>query len=149
MKIQGKMSLGFETVVGLRQDDALSTLLFNLCVEEVIKNEKTNPGGAIFDKTSQCLLLYADDVVVLGHTVKHVAETIEEVTTVATHIGLTINVSKTKYMYMINRNKRGTEREEIEINGGRYENVEMFKYLGSLITNTNIVSAEIKENYCW
>jgi len=47
----------------------------------------------------------------LGHTVKHVAETAEDMTTVATHIGLTINVSKTKYMF--NRKKRGTEPEEI------------------------------------
>jgi hypothetical protein len=45
--------------------------------------------------------------------VKHVAQTAEDMTAVATHIGLTINVSKTKYMF--NRKKRGTEPEEIEI----------------------------------
>jgi len=30
------------------------------------------------------------------------------------------------------------------MNGQRYENVELFKYLGLLITNTNEVRAEIK-----
>jgi len=30
------------------------------------------------------------------------------------------------------------------MNGQRYENVDMFKYLGLLITNTNDVTAEIK-----
>ena len=58
--------------------------------------------------------LYADDIVVLGHTVKHVAETAEDMTTTATQFGLTINVSKTKYMF--NRKKRGPEPEETEIN---------------------------------
>jgi len=58
--------------------------------------------------------LYADDTVVLGHIVKHDAETAEEMTTAAVRIGLTINVSKTKYMF--NRKKRGTEPEETEIN---------------------------------
>jgi len=53
--------------------------------------------------------LDADDMVVLGHTVKHDAETAEDMTTAAMQIGLTINVSKTKYMF--NRKKRGTEPE--------------------------------------
>jgi hypothetical protein len=63
-------------------------------------------------------------------------------TTVASQMGLTISVSKT--MYMINRKKKGNESEEIEINGQKYENVEMYKYLGSLVTNTNDAEAEIK-----
>jgi hypothetical protein len=45
---------------------------------------------------------------------------------------------------VVNRKKRGNEPEEIEINGQKYENVDVFKYLGSLITNTNEVEAEIK-----
>jgi hypothetical protein len=48
VKIQGKLSPNFETVVGLRQDDSLSTLLFKFCMEKVIRNVKTNPGGTIF-----------------------------------------------------------------------------------------------------
>jgi hypothetical protein len=74
-------------------------------------------------------------MVVLGHAVKHTVETLADTTTVASQMGLTINVSKTKYM--INRKKKGNEPEEIEINGQKYENAEMFKYIGSLITNTN------------
>jgi hypothetical protein len=81
-------------------------------------------------------------VVVLGRAVNHDAETVEDMTTVASQIGLTINVSKTKCL--INRKKRGNEPEEIEINGQRYKNVEMFKYLGSLITNTDEIETEIK-----
>jgi phage tail sheath gpL-like len=81
-------------------------------------------------------------VVALGLAVKHIAETLEDMMTAASQIGLTINVSKTKYM--INRKKKGNEPEEIEINGNKYENVEMFKYLDSLITNTNEVEEDIK-----
>jgi hypothetical protein len=88
------------------------------------------------------VLLYADYVVVLRSAVKHLAETLQDMTIIASNMGLIINVSKTKYM--INRKKQGNEPEEIEINGQKYENVEMFKYLGSLITNTNEVEAEIK-----
>jgi hypothetical protein len=93
VKIQGKMSPSFEMVIGLRQGDALSTLLFNLCMEKVIRNVKAVPGVTIFNRTRQSLL-YADDVVVLGCAVKHSAETLEDMTTVASQMGLTVNISK-------------------------------------------------------
>jgi hypothetical protein len=36
------------------------------------------------------------------------------------------------------------------MNGQRYENLEMFKYLGLMITNTNEVKAAIKARiFCW
>ena len=64
VKIQGKLSQ-FETMMGLRQGDLLSTLLFNLCMEKIIRNVTINPCGTIFNRTRQCLA-YADDVVILG-----------------------------------------------------------------------------------
>jgi hypothetical protein len=81
-------------------------------------------------------------LVVLGRAGKHFAETLQDMTTVASQRGLTINVSKIKCM--INRKEKGNGPEEIEMNGRKYENVEMFKYLDSLITNTNEVEAEMK-----
>jgi len=65
VKIQGKLSPGFEATIGLRQGDSLSTLLFNLCMEKIIRNVRINPSGTIFNRTRQCRM-YADDVVILG-----------------------------------------------------------------------------------
>ena len=67
VKTQGKLLPSFETMIGLRQGDSLSTLLFNLCMEKIIRNVRINPGGTIFNRTRQCLA-YADDVVILGRT---------------------------------------------------------------------------------
>ena len=58
---------------------------------------------------------------VLGHTVKHAAWTVENKTHVALQTGLTIHISKTKYI--INGQKMGNEQKETEINGQKYENV--------------------------
>jgi len=41
-----------------------------------------NPGGTAMKRTGQCHL-QADDVVVLGHAVKHTAEATENVTSAA------------------------------------------------------------------
>jgi hypothetical protein len=65
VKIQGKLSPSFETTTGLAQGDSLSILLFNLCMENIIRNVTINTGGTIFNRTRQCLA-YADDVVILG-----------------------------------------------------------------------------------
>jgi len=43
------MSPSFEMVVGLRQDDEISTLLLNMCMEKVTRNVKTNPERTIFN----------------------------------------------------------------------------------------------------
>jgi hypothetical protein len=48
VKIQGKLSTSFETIVGLRQGDSLSTLLFNLCMEKIIRNVRINPGRTTY-----------------------------------------------------------------------------------------------------
>jgi hypothetical protein len=53
VKIQGKLSPSSETAVELRQGDSLSTLLFNLCMEKIIRNVRINQGGIIFNRTRQ------------------------------------------------------------------------------------------------
>jgi hypothetical protein len=126
VKVQGKMSPSFQTVAGLRQGDSLATLLFNLSMKKVIRNVKTNPGGTILNRTRQ-RLAYADDVVILGRAVRYVTDTVGDMTTVATQLGLTINTTKTKYMN--NRKDNGNEPKEIERSGQKYEKAEMFKYL--------------------
>jgi hypothetical protein len=87
-------------------------------------------------------LAHADDVVILGRAVTYVTETVGDMTNVATQLGLIINTIKTKYM--INRKDNGNEPKEIEISGQKYEKVEMFKYLGSLVTNLNDIEIEIE-----
>jgi len=51
-------------------------------MEIIIRNVTTNPGGTTMKRTGQCHL-QTDDVVVLGHAVKHLAEATENVTSVA------------------------------------------------------------------
>jgi sorting nexin-29 len=140
VKIQGKLSLSFETTIGLRQGGSLSTLLFNLYMERIIRNVRINPGGTIFNRTRQCLA-YADDVVILGRTEGYIKRTLEEMAEITQQIGLQMNDTKTKYM--INR-QDGNKVKEIELMGKRYEKAESFKYLGAVMTSLNEIETEIK-----
>jgi sorting nexin-29 len=92
VKIQEKPSLSFETT-GLRQGDSLSTLLFNLCMEKIIRNIRINPGGTIFNRTRQCLA-YADDIVILGRSEGYIKRTLEEMAETTRQIGIQMNDTK-------------------------------------------------------
>jgi len=93
VKIQGKLSPSLETTIGLQQGDLLSTLLFNLCMEEIIRNVRINPSGTIFNRTRQ-RLAYADDVVILGRTEGYIKRTLEEMAKITQQTGLHVNDTK-------------------------------------------------------
>jgi hypothetical protein len=65
VKIQGQQTEAFDIERGLRQDDALSTILFNIVLEKVIRNSESNPNGTDFNGMRQ-YIARADGVLILG-----------------------------------------------------------------------------------
>jgi hypothetical protein len=57
--------------------------------------------------------------------------------------GLEINVEKTKYM-LLSRHQNVGQNWDINIANRSFENVSEFKYLGTTITNQNLIQEEIK-----
>lgn len=138
--LQSETSRNFLVNKGLRQGDSLSTLLFNLCLEKVIRSSNTGREGSIFTRSSQNLA-FADDVDLMARNMKTLTENYTKVKNVSTEFGLVINTDKTKYM----TNTKGIQMNNIiEINGDKFEKVNDFKYLGSTITPDDSTSTEIK-----
>jgi len=84
---------------GLKQGDALSSLLFKFDLEYAISRVQVNQNGLKSNGTHQ-LLAYADDVNILGGSVHTVKENVEALVFATKEIGLEVNVDKTKYMIM-------------------------------------------------
>jgi hypothetical protein len=68
VKVQNKLSGSFRAECGIRQGDSLSSLLFNIGLEKVMRNIEINPEGTIFSRTRQ-FMAYADDVAVISRSV--------------------------------------------------------------------------------
>jgi len=85
----------FHINTGLRQVDALSTLLFNLFLEGIIR--KLDTRGNISTKLAQ-LCAYVDDLVIIARTLNAVDEMFLTLEKEARDAGLIVNQSKTKYM---------------------------------------------------
>jgi DNA repair ATPase RecN len=66
-KIQNECSESFETRQGLRQGDVLSTLLFNVVLEVIVRRANLQTTTTIYNKETQ-LLAYADDIDIVGRS---------------------------------------------------------------------------------
>jgi len=84
---------------GLKQGAALSPSLVNFALECAIRRVQVNLDGTKLNGTHQ-LLVYADDVNILGESVRTINKNSEALVMVSKKTGLEVNADKTRYMVM-------------------------------------------------
>jgi hypothetical protein len=144
VKVQGTTSGMFECKIGLRQGDELSTKLFNIALEGVFRRAKLELNGTIFTKSIQ-LLGFADDVDIVGRNIRSVTDAYSRMEREANKIGLRVNEDKTKFlMVAASARTKSFVGSHLVIGDKRFEVVNDFVYLGSIISNNFDTSIEIK-----
>jgi hypothetical protein len=139
--IAKNLSDSFPIQNGLKQGDALSPLLFNFALEYAIRKVQKNQMGLKLNRIHQ-LLAYADDLNLLGDNINNIKKT-ETLTDASKEVGLEIYVEKTKYMLLFCHQNVGQNRD-IKTANTSFENLSQFKYLGTTVTNQNLIHEEIK-----
>ena len=97
--MNGYYSEWFDVSNGLKQGFILSPLLFSLYILDLVTSLNTmNIGVPVGDETV-CVLLYADDIVLLADSVDNLQSLLDEVHLWCQSNGLCINGSKTKIVH--------------------------------------------------
>jgi len=125
---------------GVQQGCCLSPILFNLYSEYL--NKEALAGLGDFDIGGQIIqtVKYADDLKLMAKEETILQGIIDKLTEIRRCYGMEINVEKTKAM----RISRQPSPVTIVMDQKQLENVECFKYLGSMLTNDGRCTCEIK-----
>lgn len=143
--IGGNLSRHIAVNTGLKQGDPLSTSLFNIVLEVLIRQSELQTKGTIFHHKHQCIA-YADDVLLLTRSKEELKRIFIKFEKNAKKYGLKINETKTKYMVMGNSKTKGNLQITTEgENSYCFEQVNQSEYLGVILTNNNNEQPEIEK----
>src|SRR3984885_9688321 len=145
VRIEGELSEPGQIGRGVKQGCPLSPILFNLYIEELIREalQDTEEGIKVGGKMIKALR-FADDQAMLANKEEDLQHMMDELNRISKEYGMKINTRKTKIM-KISREANGEKNMKITINGEVIEQVTEFCYLGSLISEDAKCHKEIKK----
>jgi hypothetical protein len=89
------------------------------------------------------LLIYADNINLLGDNIDTITKNTQTLTDASKEVGLEVHTEKTKYM-LLSRHQNAGQNHDIKKTNKSYKNVAQFRYLGTTVTNQNLIQGQIK-----
>lgn len=165
--IGGLESPSFPVEVGVKQDDVLAPVLFNIFISTVMTLAQNSLNaedgiqleyrldGSLFNirrlqahtKTTirQIIeLQYADDAALISHTPQSMQHILDVFSNIYRALGLQVNARKTEVMFY----NAGPSQEApiLSLDGNHLQTATKFKYLGSVVTPSGRIDEDVLDN---
>jgi len=123
----------FEAKCGLRQGCILSPLLFNLYLNDLAVYLKSTGIGIVCGADTICMLMYADDLVILASTEQELQLLLNALNDWCNRYSMTVNSTKSNIVHFRNP---AVNKTDFQFKGGdiALSVVEKYTYLGILLT---------------
>ena len=141
MRVANEESALQEIKRGVRQGCVLSPDLFNM-YSEIIMKDLVDLDGIKFGGRNINNIRYADDTVLIADSEEKLQTLVQALVQSSQERGLKLNISKTKVM-VVSKSTQNI-RTNIFVGGEQLEQVERYKYLGSVVTQDGRCDQEIK-----
>jgi len=138
VRVDNQYASMFPITNGVRQGDALSSVLFDLVLEAIL--QKMNITGHIGTKSTQ-ILTYADDVAIMSRSKNALKDILFNTEKEAKRRGHLVNENKTKYKQVA---RAVLNDEHLCCGKYKFEHVKEFAYLRSQMNQNNSISSEIQ-----
>jgi hypothetical protein len=138
VRVGNQYTSAFPITNGVRQGDALSSILFDLVLEAIL--QKMNITGHIGTKSRQ-IFAYADDVALVSRNKNALEDTRVNIGSEARERGLLINENKTEHMELTRTVVNG---DHLRCGKHGFEHSKKLSYLGSQLNQTNSTNSEIQ-----
>ena len=137
----GQLTENFEIRTGVRQGCLLSPFLFILAIDWIMKTETKGKRNGIQWKILTQLdnLDFADDLALMSHSHRQMQDKTTNLARISAQVGLKINKKKTKILRL-----NTTCERPIMLEGEGLEEVESFRYLGSIVDTRGGTEADVK-----
>lgn len=123
---------------GVLQGEKLSPLLFNLFLSDIVSffRDRGAVGVAIDNRSDVCLLLYADDLIILASSSVDLKRKLQILEEYCRLNGLTVNIDKTKVVVFRRGGPLPLRNHDFVLNGSPVEIVPKYTYLGTVFSSS-------------
>ncbi|GFS19858.1 retrovirus-related Pol polyprotein from type-1 retrotransposable element R2 [Elysia marginata] len=133
----------FNIEKGVRQGCILSPHLFNLYTEQIMRQADIDDMGINIGGRDITNPRYADNTALLSDNLTSMKRILHRVNNAGQQAGLILNAKKTKVMHIPASKESSNVEPDIKIDRTSLENVDDFKYLGSIKTSDGTCTKDI------
>ncbi|XP_063406305.1 uncharacterized protein LOC134690258 [Mytilus trossulus] len=133
VRLNGNMTEWFNVNTGLKQGFVLSTVMFNIFINDLIDDIKLLDIGINIDGEKLSILLYADDIVLLAENAEDLQKILDVLNVWCNHNSLKVNLRKSNVIHFRNPSVARSD-FHFSLNDENIEYTSNYQYLGLLLT---------------